>query len=91
MALRWHKHPYNVLNGGPAVAPASFFTDEATITATEQRLRFVIKRWGGCTAFAAWDLFNEIHPYSGGTPEQQSAVITRLSDVVRESEMKFWG
>jgi mannan endo-1,4-beta-mannosidase len=91
MTYRWHKHPYNVNNGGPAQGPGSFFTDEATIQATENRMRFVSERWGGCGAFAAWDLFNEIHPYWGGSVQQQSEVITRLSRSVREVEESKWG
>lgn len=91
MARRWHRHPYNSRNGGPATAPASFFTDEAVIAATERRLRFVVERWGGSGVLAAWDLFNEIHPYWGGTPSEQSAVLTRLSETIRVAEMKAWG
>lgn len=91
MARRWHRHPYNQANGGPADGPGSFFTDEATIQATIRRLQFVARRWGGSGALAAWDLFNEIHPYWGGTPEQQGAVIERLSDAVREAETEAWG
>ncbi len=91
MSLRWKHHPYNIINGGPAQQPSAFFTEEATIAATEHRLRFVVERWGGSPAFAAWDLFNEIHPHYGGTPQQQSAVIARLSDTVREAELKQWG
>lgn len=91
MAWRWRHHPYNVHRGGPAHGPAAFFTDEATIQATERRLRFVVQRWGGNGVFAAWDLFNEIDGYWGGTPAQQFDVITRLSDTVREAELKLWG
>lgn len=91
MARRWHKHPYNQANGGPAAAPGSFFTDEAVIQATERRLRFVAERWGGSGVLAAWDLFNEIHPYWGGAPAQQSAVIARLSDSIRQAETAAWG
>jgi Protein of unknown function (DUF4038) len=91
MTYRWKRHPYNAANGGPAHGPAAFFTDEATIQATCRRLRFVVERWGGSGAIAAWDLFNEIHPYWGGTPAQQSAVIARISAMVREAEDKAWG
>ncbi len=91
MSRRWRKHPYNVLNGGPAHSQADFFTQERVIEAALNRMRFVIERWGGDGTLAAWDLFNEIHPHWGGTPAQQSAVITRLSDGVREIEQKTWG
>jgi mannan endo-1,4-beta-mannosidase len=91
MARRWHRHPYNRINGGPAAEPGSFFTDDAVVEATARRLRFVVERWGGSGVIAAWDLFNEIHPYWGGTPREQAAVITRLSDAVREAEQSTWG
>jgi mannan endo-1,4-beta-mannosidase len=91
MARRWHKHPYNVANGGPAAEPGSFFTDPAVIEATKERLRFVARRWGGSGVLAAWDLFNEIHPYWGGTAQEQADVITVLSDAIREEEQKAWG
>jgi mannan endo-1,4-beta-mannosidase len=78
-------------NGGPAQTPQAFFTEEATIAATIRRLQFVVERWGGCAAFAAWDLFNEIHPHYGGTPAEQGAVITRISEAVREAELRMWG
>jgi mannan endo-1,4-beta-mannosidase len=91
LALRWRHHPYNAANGGPAQTPQAFFTEEATIAATIRRLQFVVERWGGCAAFAAWDLFNEIHPHYGGTPAEQGAVITRISEAVREAELRMWG
>ena len=91
MSRRWRKHPYNAANGGPAQAPSDFFTQERVIEAALNRMRFVIERWGGDGTLAAWDLFNEIHPHWGGTPAQQSAVIARLSDGVREMEQKTWG
>ncbi len=91
MSRRWKRHPYNCEMGGPCEGPHAFFTDEATFEATVRRFQFVIERWGGSGVIAAWDLFNEIHPFWGGTPEQQSAVIARLSDEVRQSEINAWG
>lgn len=91
MARRWHKHPYNAANGGPAAAPADFFTCEKVIQATLRRFEFVIERWGGDGTLAAWDLFNEIHPHWGGTVARQSEVISRISETVRETERKRWG
>lgn len=91
MARRWHKHPYNAANGGPAGAPSDFFTREEVIQAAIRRFQFVIERWGGDGTLAAWDLFNEIHPHWGGTAVQQSQVITRLSESIREREQALWG
>ena len=91
MARRWHKHPYNAANGGPAAAPSDFFTSENVIQATLRRFEFVVERWGGDGTLAAWDLFNEIHPHWGGTVARQSEVIGRISESVRETERKRWG
>ena len=91
MSRRWHKHPYNVHNGGPAHTPQDFFLNEETIQASIRRLHFVIERWGASGVIAAWDLFNEIHPHWGGTPAQQGEVIGRISHAVREKEMALHG
>ena len=91
MAYRWHRHPYNRINGGPADTPGDFFTREEVIKAVINRLRFVVERWGGSGVIAAWDLFNEIHPYWGGTPQEQFEVITRISNALRDAEQKAWG
>ena len=91
MARRWHRHPYNAANGGPAAAPSDFFTQEKVVEATLRRFEFVIERWGGDGTLAAWDLFNEIHPHWGGTAMQQSEAIAQISAHVRETERKCWG
>lgn len=91
MARRWEQHPYNVRNGGPAHSQAAFFSDPATIAATITRLDFVINRWGGSGVIAAWDLFNEIDPFWGGTICQQTAVLSQLSQAIRQREATRWG
>ncbi|MBZ0288162.1 MAG: hypothetical protein K8I30_11155, partial [Anaerolineae bacterium] len=91
MARRWQHHPYNRVNGGPAASPGDFFTSPDVIKATINRLCLVIERWGETGVIAAWDLFNEIHPYWGGTPEQQSRVLAEISEQIREVEEQHWG
>jgi hypothetical protein len=91
MARRWDRHPYNRQNGGPSDSPGAFFTDEATIAATQQRFEFIIERYRDRAVIAAWDLWNEIHPHWGGSPDEQSAVIARLSAAVRVAEQRVQG
>ena len=91
MSRRWAKHPYNRINGGPADTPGAFFTDEATVAATIARFEFIIERYANRPVLAAWDLFNEIHPYWGGTPEEQGAVLARQSAAIRAAEMRVQG
>ena len=89
MTRRWKKHPYNQANGGPALSQQSFFSDEATIAAIENRLRFVATRWN--SVLCAWDLFNEIHTHWGALPPEQSQVLARWSHAIREAEAEKWG
>ena len=91
MARRWQAHPYNVANGGPCPRPEEFLSTPAVLTCMEQRLQFVIERWGGNGVLAAWDLFNELHPYWGGSVAEQSSLITHLSHIIRELEERTWG
>lgn len=91
MSRRWHRHPYNSRNGGPAHAPSAFFEDEATIAATIARFEWVIERFAGKASLGAWDLFNEIDPYWGGTPARQSAVLGKISAAIRAKERAVQG
>lgn len=91
MDRRWQPHPYNVINGGPATSTTVLFSEPAAIAAMERRLLFTVERWGGSGVLAAWDLFNEMHPYWGGTIEQQLDVVKRLSESIRTAEYRAWG
>lgn len=91
MSRRWKDHPYNRINGGLAIGASDFLTNEAVIQAWINRLAFVVERWGKSGVIAAWDLFNEIHPYWGGTVEQQSQTISRVSTALREVELSVAG
>jgi mannan endo-1,4-beta-mannosidase len=77
MARRWHKHPYNRANGGPAENPA------VVLPRTRRplpQLRIACASWprAGGSVLCAWDLFNEIHPHWGGSPSEQSARLGAL-------------
>ncbi len=91
MARRWHRHPYNQVNGGLAASPQSLLTDDATIEAVITRLRFVIERWGGTGVIAGWDLWNEIHPHWGGTPAEQAVALERIGAAIRDHELRCHG
>ncbi|PQV62932.1 mannan endo-1,4-beta-mannosidase [Abditibacterium utsteinense] len=90
MGYRWKRYPYNAENGGPAHEKKSVFTDEAVTQLLINRFRFIIERWGGNGAFAAWDLWNEIWRHWGGSVEEQAALWARISREVREIEMQCW-
>jgi mannan endo-1,4-beta-mannosidase len=78
MARRWHRHPYNRANGGPADGPHSFFTDEATIAATINRFRFVIERWGGAARWPPGTCSTKLTPI-GAAGRTSKAAFLRAS------------
>jgi Domain of unknown function (DUF5060)/Cellulase (glycosyl hydrolase family 5) len=55
----WADNPYNVANGGPLASPGEFFTNDEARALFEQRLRYVVARWGYSTHVLAWELWNE--------------------------------
>jgi mannan endo-1,4-beta-mannosidase len=59
MRRRWVKHPYNHRNGGPCRKLSGMLLCSATREATQQRLAFATRRWGGSGVIFGWDLYNE--------------------------------
>ena len=55
----WASNPYNVANGGPLATPADFFTSPVARRLFEQRLRYIVARWGYTTNLLDWELWNE--------------------------------
>jgi Domain of unknown function (DUF5060) len=56
----WAANPYNAANGGPLATPSAFFTDPTARKFFEQRLRYIVARWGYATNLLSWELWNEV-------------------------------
>lgn len=56
----WSESPYNMANGGPCQHTWDFFTNEEAIKHTQNRLKYVMARWGYARSIMAWELFNEV-------------------------------
>ncbi|MGF1761269.1 DUF5060 domain-containing protein [Photobacterium sagamiensis] len=56
----WKSNPYNVKNGGPAATPEEFFTHPGAISRYQDRLRYIVARWGYSTNIAAIEFWNEV-------------------------------
>ena len=56
---KWPINPYNKANGGPAAAPADFWTDTQARAFYRRRLRYLIARYGAETSLAFWEFWNE--------------------------------
>ncbi len=67
----WAENPYNAANGGPLAEPAELFTDTTARALFEQRLRYVVARWGAFPNLV-WELWNEVDA-TGGDPAAVTA------------------
>jgi hypothetical protein len=56
----WKNNPYNLSLGGPLASPAQFVTNREAIGYYQQRLSYIINRWGYSPDLLAWEWFNEI-------------------------------
>jgi mannan endo-1,4-beta-mannosidase len=90
MSRRWEHHPYSAPGSG-LDGPGSFCTSPTALEAQKRRIRFFIDRWGDSPAILAYDLLNEIHPYWGGTPDDQHRWLTEIARFTRNCEIERWG
>ncbi len=90
MSRRWEHHPYSKGSSG-FDGPGSFCTSPSAFEAQKGRISFFIERWGNSPAIFAYDLLNEIHPYWGGTPEEQHRWVGEMARFVKGYEMERWG
>ncbi len=56
----WELNNYHLKNGGLAATPLEFFTSEKARARYQDKLRFLIARWGYSPAITVWEFFNEI-------------------------------
>ncbi|MEI6077242.1 MAG: DUF5060 domain-containing protein [Verrucomicrobiota bacterium] len=56
----WTNNPYNSINGGPCVNQNEFFTNAVAKTLYQNRLRYLIARYGYSQNLLGWEFFNEI-------------------------------
>jgi hypothetical protein len=74
---QWSTNNYNVTEGGPCTNPDDFFAMPAAKAMFENRLRYIIARWGYSTSIAAFELFNEIdNAVYGTTPNLTQSDVT---------------
>ncbi|HEX8229883.1 MAG TPA: hypothetical protein VF826_11305 [Chloroflexia bacterium] len=90
LSRRWEYHPYSAPGSG-FDGPGSFCTSPTALEAQKRRIAFFINRWGDSPAIFAYDLLNEIHPYWGGTPDDQHRWLTEIARFTRNCELERWG
>jgi mannan endo-1,4-beta-mannosidase len=92
MRRRWAKHPYNKRNGGPCSGLSKWLLCPATLQATQERLAFATRRWGGSGVIFGWDLYNEIDPrLAAGEVTAISEWVSQVSTFLRATEIQLHG
>jgi hypothetical protein len=61
----WDKNPFNVANGGFLKEPLEFFSHPQARKLFQQKLRYIIARWGYSTHLFAWEWWNEVNLTDG--------------------------
>ncbi len=57
----WKDNPYNATRGGPLYKPEQFTSDPQAIAYFQQRLSYIVNRWGYSPDLLAWEWFNEVN------------------------------
>lgn len=57
----WDQNPYNSANGGPCDVPECFATNPDAVRFWQQRLRYIVARWGYSTQIMSWEWWNEVN------------------------------
>ncbi|HVF99565.1 MAG TPA: hypothetical protein VND68_06990 [Chloroflexia bacterium] len=90
LSRRWKYHPYS-RKGTGFDGQWSMCTSPQGMEHEKARIRFFIDRWGDSPAIFGYDLFNEIHPHWGGTPEEQHRWVAEMARFVKSYETEKWG
>jgi hypothetical protein len=90
--VRWSKHPYNRLSGGPCGGRDQLLICRETREAIKERLAFATRRWGESGVLFAWDLWNELHPAQGSYRfDEMHGFIDEVGGFLRDLETGLYG
>lgn len=56
----WAENPYAASRGGPCASSADFFSHPEAVRLSDQRLRYLVARYGAFPSLFAWEVFNEM-------------------------------
>lgn len=82
----WERFPYNQANGGPAATPADFFTSPEAKRLFQQRLRYLVARWGYSTALFSWQFWNEVSACNQFAVEPVTVWHREMADYLRATD-----
>lgn len=81
--VNWDDNPFNASNGGPLNTPSALFVDEAARELFDQRVRYIVARWGYSPNIFAWELVDAVDVMLGYTPARAKPWLQHLANTVR--------
>jgi len=82
----WHNNPYNAVNGGFLETADQFFTNNQAKELYQQRLRYIVARWGYSPKLMAWEFFNEINFSDNFNPENDAKWHKEMATWLKEQD-----
>ncbi|NDJ75889.1 MAG: DUF5060 domain-containing protein [Chloroflexi bacterium] len=64
----WNDNPFNEANGGPLTGPSALFFDAHARALLQNRMRYVVGRWGYSPNVFAWEIVDQLDNMQGYTP-----------------------
>jgi hypothetical protein len=80
----WADHPFNTANGGPLSAPSDLFFDASARALLQQRLRYIVARWGYSQTILAWEIVDRLDQIPGYTTARSIPWVRDLADYLHE-------
>ncbi len=80
---KWDENPYNQKNGGPCNKEADFFVNPVAKKYYENRLKYIVARYGYSPYILAWEFWNEVD-LTAGKPADVIAWHKDMAEFLRE-------
>ena len=82
----WDKNPYNAALGGPCRTPLDFMTNTQAMQFYQQRMRYIIARYGAYTNILGWQFWNEVDLIDQYDSQVVSRWHAEMADYVRGTD-----
>ena len=81
--LDWDDSSYNTTNGGPLSGPSAIFFDATARELLQQRLRYIVARWGYSPQVFAWEITDAVDAITGYTLARAEPWVQETSAYLR--------
>lgn len=84
--IDFDSHAYNQVNGGPMSRPESLFLNPLVKGLLEQKLRYMLARWGYSPQIFAWEVITDVDRLPNYNPTEHLTFINDLATFVRQQD-----